>query len=472
MKIKTALMFLIVSYSAFAVDVNQVIERNLVLRGGVERLKTINSLAINAQVSSGNYLSSYNLMMKGDNRIKLSNFIDGEGITTVFNGDSAWVTDEVTGEVVKVTPAKVPSTKKQILSQYGIYRNVFLDYKDSGYTAVLYKTEILKDDSVYVVKLTAPEKSRKEDMYVYIHARTGLEYEIYTGKDPDNKKRGMQTVLRNNHITGNFVIPYSIETAKDGNLVSVVLYKTISINDPLDDSVFLYPSYKYTADDLVEKLKNAMGGEKAMKKLKNMKINALMVGSSAEAPEKKDSTAISYTRSFPEKIRMDMTKSGSQPVVFVIDDSTGWHKDPSTKNRAETLLKPMYNALNATLRSYFVFFDDMLLTCRQKGLKPEFVGEIYENGRKYYDLKVKLENGMEYFFFIDAQTFLINKRMNKTLASENYFTLWYGDYKNTSGLMVPYAFRADFEKAITDIIISKIEINTKIAKDLFNAENN
>jgi hypothetical protein len=97
---------------------------------------------------------------------------------------------------------------------------------------------------------------------------------------------------------------------------------------------------------------------------------------------------------------------------------------------------------------------------------------VIENGKKYYDIKVKLETGTEYFYFIDSQTFLISKRLNKTLGSENYFSLSYSDYKAVGGYKIPHSFETQFERTSTKIKATKAEVNSKLKKELFDAKNN
>lgn len=471
MKIKLFLLLFIIALNANATDINKIIERNLFLRTGKDNLESIKSLEAEAELRAFDYHTSYRLSAKDKDKIRLEMALDSNRTVTTFNRDSAWITDTYTGEVTKVESGKAAGTKNKIYDQFYIYRSVFIGYKEKGYTAELYNTTVLNEDSVYIVKLKAGS-SGKDDIYVYIHAPSGLEYELYYGKDPENKRTGTQVVLKENHNIGNIFLPHIVETAIDSKMQSIKIFKSIKINQPLSDSIFLFPKYKYTAEDIIKKHIKAIGGDKILKKLKNISVQGYMYGMPEGDVNQKDTTFLKYNRMFPGMSRIEMIEDADNHTVFVFGDTSGWHKDQSTGNKPVELIKPLLASLKATIRTYFVFFDDMLLNYKSLGLKPVIVGEVFENGRKYIDIKVKLETGTEYYYFVDAQTFLINKRINKILSSENYFTLSYKDYKDAGGLKLPYSFESSFEKNKTIINVQKVEINSKISKELFDPKNN
>jgi hypothetical protein len=471
MKLKLLLLLILAAANASAADLNYIIERNLSLRAGKDNLAGIKTFSAEAELRAHDYNSIYSLQMKDKNKIRLVMTLDSNRSITTFNSDSAWITDIVTGEATNIVKDKVIATKIKISDQFYIYKNVFIDYKERGYNAELYNTIMLNEDSVYIVKLTTNDKT-KDNIYVNIHAPSGLEYEIYYGDDPDNRKTGKQVVLKENHFIENIFIPHIVETAVDGKLLSMKIFKNIKINQPISDSVFLYPKFKITADEIIKKHIAAIGGDKKLKKLKNISIQGIMYGVSADTQEDKDTTQVRYYRMFPGMIRIDMIERQDIQKTFVFGDTTGWYKEPTTNNKPNELIKPLLASLKYFMRTYFVFYDDMLFNYKSYGFKPVLVGEVIENGKKYYDIKVKLETGTEYFYFIDSQTFLISKRLNKTLGSENYFSLLYSDYRDAGGYKMPFAFETQFERTSTKIRVTKAEVNSKLGKELFDAKNN
>ncbi len=470
MKFTLFSIFLIFTMKASGADVDKIIERNMYLRAGGLKTEGMKTLNAEAEVRAFDYHSFYKLAIKDNDKIRLDMTLDSIMSATTFNKDSAWITDVYTGDVTKIEAGKVSQTKNKILDQFNIYRNVFIDYKKNGYTADLYSTTVLNEDSVYIIKLK-PGESGKDDIYINIHAPSGLEYEIYYGSDPEKRVNGTKVVLKDNHSVGNIFLPHVIETMINGKMQSVRIFKSIKINQPISDSLFLFPKFKYKAEDIIKKHIKAIGGDKALKKLKNIAVEGFMYGITADGSGN-DTTRLKYFRMFPGMARIEMLEGKDNHTVFVFGDTSGWHKDPSTGNKPVELIKPLLASLKATIRTYFVFFDDVFVNYKKQASSISISGEVTENGKKYHVIKVKLDSGTEYYYFIDSQTYLITKRMNKILTSENYFTLFYSDYRACGGLKIPYSFESSFEKNKTIINVQKAEVNSKLSKELFELKNN
>jgi len=107
--------------------------------------------------------------------------------------------------------------------------------------------------------------------------------------------------------------------------------------------------------------------------------------------------------------------------------------------------------------------DGPLVDYKEKGHQVELVGKEDLEGTPAYKLKVTKKNGDTGYYWLDAETFLDLKASGKTNVNgqEIEGESWFGDYKETGGVMFAHSME---NKAVgmpggMTISFNKIEVN-------------
>jgi outer membrane lipoprotein-sorting protein len=215
-----------------------------------------------------------------------------------------------------------------------------------------------------------------------------------------------------------------------------------------------------TVDDIIAKNAQARGGLDKLKAVQSVRATGTMtVGPGMEAP-------MTLIQKRPHQMRIEFTIQGLTGVEG-FDGVNAWQimpfngkKDPEAMSADET--KEIEDQAD---------IDGPLVDYKAKGHKVELLGKDKAEGTDVYKLKVTLKNGDVVTMFLDADSFLEIKSEVKRMVrgSEVEAEVAIGDYKEVSGLMVPFSIEAGQKgsEQKQKITITKYEINAPVDDSLF-----
>lgn len=215
------------------------------------------------------------------------------------------------------------------------------------------------------------------------------------------------------------------------------------------------PVAAQTADDIINKNLQAMGGKDKLKAVQSVRMTGtLTVGPGMEAP-------VTLEMKRPNMMRMDFTlqgMTGSQAY----DGTSGWSLMPFGGSTAP---QPM-SADDAKLAAEQADMDGPLMDYKDKGHTVELLGKEQVEGADTYKLKLTKKDGTITVYYIDAEQFLVIKQEAKRVirGAELETETIVGDYKAVNGLMMAHSIDggAKGQPARQKLTVSKIEINVPI----------
>lgn len=219
-------------------------------------------------------------------------------------------------------------------------------------------------------------------------------------------------------------------------------------------------AWAQTADEIIEKHLQAIGGRDKLKAVQNERITGKMVmGQGMEAP-------FTMEMARPNKMRMEFTVQGMTGIQ-AFDGKTGWSVMPFM-GKTEPEAMPDEDVKRMEEQADI---DGLLLDYKDKGRQVEYVGKEDLEGTPVHKLKVTQKNGDVVFVYIDAEQFLQLKQSGKTkirgqeVESETTF----GDFKTVEGLVFPHSIeqKAQGMPAGMVMTISKVEVNPGLADGRF-----
>ena len=213
-------------------------------------------------------------------------------------------------------------------------------------------------------------------------------------------------------------------------------------------------TYAQTADEIVNKHIEAIGGADAWKKVNSMVTTGTLTVQGAEI-------AISLTVLNGKGSRQDITAMGMNGYQ-IVTPTQGWNFMPFQGQKApEPItaddLKEAQDELDV---------QGSLVDYKAKGHTIELLGTDDVDGVDAFKLKETLKSGKTQTIFIDPKTYYIIRVISKQKANGNEVdvTTNVSNYqKLPEGIMVPLSIGLPFG----EMIISKVEINKPIDENIF-----
>lgn len=224
--------------------------------------------------------------------------------------------------------------------------------------------------------------------------------------------------------------------------------------------VIVVPAAAQTADEVIGKTIQAMGGLEKIKAVKSARMTGKMsLGQGIEAP-----VVIEVKR--PKAMRLDITVQGMVGSQ-AYDGARGWTLMPFTGSKTPQEMAPD----EVKLAEEQADLDGPLVDYKEKGNTVELLGKEKVEGADAYKLKVTLKNGDVRTMYIDAEHFLpIKEEAKRTIrGTETETDTIIGDYKEVDGIMYPHSIDSGQKGSPQrqKITVEKIELNVPIDDSRF-----
>jgi hypothetical protein len=209
-----------------------------------------------------------------------------------------------------------------------------------------------------------------------------------------------------------------------------------------------------TADEIIKKHLDAIGGVENWKKVKSMKMVASSNANGTEIP-------INLWMMNNKGLKVEFTVNGMTGYQ-IITDKAGWAFNPfmgQTKPDAMTAddVKEAQPQLD---------IQGALVDYKSKGNKVAYLGKDDVEGTECHKLKLTYPSGKEETEYIDAKTFYLIKKTEKAEVNgktQEVVETFSNFKKLPEGIVVPMAL----ESAMGPLTVKEIEINKGVDESMF-----
>jgi outer membrane lipoprotein-sorting protein len=214
------------------------------------------------------------------------------------------------------------------------------------------------------------------------------------------------------------------------------------------------PAAAQTADDIVTKHLNAIGGLAKLKAVSSIR-------QTSEMTRDGNTMTMVVAAKRPNLARQEMTIQG-QTIVQVFDGTTAWMINPFSGSTDPIAL----TGPEAELTRDQATFDSPLVDYKERGTTVELVGTEDAASKKVHHLKVTSKSGRVQDIYIDAATGLQTRVVTQT--HQGAVDQSFSDFKEVDGIKMPFTIRTQIGAIGTiDIKVVKAEINPPLAETLF-----
>jgi len=212
-------------------------------------------------------------------------------------------------------------------------------------------------------------------------------------------------------------------------------------------------------DQVLAKYYKAIGGLEKWQKLNTMVMKGLMNSQGTAMP-------ITAYHERPKKCRVEFRLKDTM-MAQIFNGALAWQINPLSGNPEPA---PMTTGRSNYMRDT-CDIENSLINYKEKGYEVNLLGEEKSDDRNYYKINVKYPSKNVETYYINAETFLIDKSVGiyKMDGNDIRTTTNFSEYRNTEGYVVPYKLIIEIHGAPGEerLDIKKFMFNTKIDSQIF-----
>lgn len=219
-------------------------------------------------------------------------------------------------------------------------------------------------------------------------------------------------------------------------------------------SILTVFGYSQSADDIINKHIDAMGGKDKLSQLKNAYMEGEIDAGSTKIPFK-------IWQINKKSMRMEYEYGGMKGYQIVRNDS-GWNYSPMNGQKTPEPMTPqMVKSAQTDLD-----LEGTLCNYKAKGYKVEYEGKDQAEGSDTYKIRETISDSLSLTFFIDPDTYYVIQMKTKANINGKVMeqTQTLGDYKKTPE---GYVFPMEMTGGNGNMKLISVKINTDINNDLF-----
>jgi outer membrane lipoprotein-sorting protein len=208
--------------------VDELIAKNLAAKGGLEKLKSIQSMKQISKMITQGKEATVTVYSKRPNLQRQEMKIAGQTITNGFDGEVSWILNPLSG---MTRPIVVTGPQADVIREQAVFDGPLVDYKARGSKVLLNGVETLGDRKVQHLQVI--DRSQ-QTQHIYLDAETNLETRIVSTLD--NHK--FEQELSDYRDVEGVRFPFTIKMLVDGVLQSEITVQSVEFNVKIDDAMF------------------------------------------------------------------------------------------------------------------------------------------------------------------------------------------------------------------------------------------
>jgi Outer membrane lipoprotein-sorting protein len=230
------------SLAAIAQTVDEVIAKNIQAHGGVDKLKSVQSLRTLAKYTQGPFRADYRQENKRADKVREEFIIQGLAQVQAYDGKTGWQISPFSG---RKDPELLSQDDLKSLIVDSDIDGPLVDYKEKGHKAELVGHDSVEGTECYKIKLSMKNGDVR---YYYLDADSYLELKTEVQTTIRGALQESELYYGDYEQVNGIYYPFSVEQAQKGSSTrSQISVEKIEQNIPLDDARFSMPASKPAA---------------------------------------------------------------------------------------------------------------------------------------------------------------------------------------------------------------------------------
>jgi len=223
---------------ALAQSVDEIIAKNIQARGGMDKLKSVQTIRSSGKMTLGPGIEAPGLLIqKRPNGARLEFTVQGLTAVQAYDGQTAWQVMPFTG---KKDAELMSADEKKDIEESADIDGPLVDYKTKGNQVELLGKDKVEGTDVYKLKVTLKNGDAQT---VYLDADSFLEIKEDTKRVVRGSEQEFETSIGDYKEVNGMMFPFAMETGQKGSPQKQKLtLEKIEINVPIDDASFKMPA--------------------------------------------------------------------------------------------------------------------------------------------------------------------------------------------------------------------------------------
>lgn len=216
------------SSSVFAQTVDEIVQKNLAAKGGVEKLKGISTLRSTGTMTAQGQSATITSTSKRPNMTRQDFVTTGQTIVMAFDGTTA----RMINPAMSPTAMEMPAEQLEMIKDQSDMDGPLVDYKTKGFQIEFIGAEMSNGKKLMHLRVHRKALPVQD---VYLDGETYLESKVTTEVPGSGV---FETQFSDYRSVDGMMMPYSIKTVAAGMTVSEMKLTKIEVNAKIDDAVF------------------------------------------------------------------------------------------------------------------------------------------------------------------------------------------------------------------------------------------
>ena len=221
---------------AGAQTVDELINKNIQAHGGVDKLKSVNSVKMTGTMSmAGGIEAPFTFQKKRPDKIKIEFVIQGMTGIQAFDGSTAWTLMPFTGNK---DPQKMPEEDRKDIIEQADFDGPLVDYKEKGNSVEYVGKEDVEGSEAHKLKLTLKNGNVR---YLFLDPESGLEIKATAMIKREGVEATVDSFFGDYKEVNGIIFPFVIEQKIQGQPGPTFSVEKVDLDVDLEDSMFVMP---------------------------------------------------------------------------------------------------------------------------------------------------------------------------------------------------------------------------------------
>ncbi len=231
-----AAMFIVLISGASALTVDELIAKNVAARGGLEKIRAIQSLRQTGKIQFGSTSVGYQWQGKRPGMVRTEITFQGLTAVNAYDGSVGWRIQPFRG---RIDPEKMSADDVKPMQLDADMDGPLIDYQKKGNKVEYLGTEDVDGTDAHKLKVTLKNGDVR---YIYLDPDYYLDIRVIDQTTIRGAQQESETDLGDYEQVNGVFLPFSIESGpKGGPKNAKVTIDKAEVNVDLDDAVFHFP---------------------------------------------------------------------------------------------------------------------------------------------------------------------------------------------------------------------------------------
>jgi len=235
-----------------AETLDEVLAKNLEVRGGEDAILAVKSLRMTGTMRMGGSAAGalelpFSAEFKRPNKVRIEFTMQGMTAVQAYDGEVGWAIMPFLG---KTEPEEMAEDQLKEIKEQADFDGVLVNYEEKGHTVELLGAEEVDGTPAYKLKVT---KANGDIVNLFLDQEYFVEFKADTKREVQGNEVEVSTVFGDYKEVGGLLFAHSMEMSFAGNPEGqVITIDSIELNVELDDDRFAMPAPNATGDEAGE----------------------------------------------------------------------------------------------------------------------------------------------------------------------------------------------------------------------------